>query len=236
MLLRPQSYRFLLTTIAFTLLVTPSAIAQSDAVVDLYTLCSNFPHNSRCKGYTAPTPLSKRPGISGVCILKTPQGQNKGDCKVTLGEKRITLYQEIGNPMTILENQRDTQAVTISTEQIGEMSFRSFVDHNWGGKLLGTLLFGASAGAVLAPDRQMAEIAFSYADPNLTKTVSNAMESEAKIVMRQSLGYELRSQLEQMTGKPAASDVAPALGNANQPSSTLPADAKVEIKDLPGAK
>jgi hypothetical protein len=237
-----------IATVCITALGQQATIAQANESIDLYTLCSNFPHNSRCKGYTAPIALDKRPGVSGVCTVKIPEANHKADCKITLGEKQITLYQEIGNPLSVLENKRDTQTIVIPAEQIGNLSFRTFVDQNIGGKVLSALLFGVSAASTFAPDKQMAEISFNYGAPVSDKaadkvsdqaadqTAPSTNPSEAKLVLRQTLGYELRTQLERMTGQTIESPELSAAKESFTAPSTPATNAKTEIRDLPSAQ
>jgi hypothetical protein len=67
---------------------TPVQALESE---DLYRLCSQFPHNAQCKGYEAPVPLEKRPGKMAACVVKLPESETKGACKVQVEDAEITL-------------------------------------------------------------------------------------------------------------------------------------------------
>ncbi|MBE9042345.1 hypothetical protein IQ235_16350, partial [Oscillatoriales cyanobacterium LEGE 11467] len=67
-----------------SLLFPTAIIAQEEELspTERFNLCSAFPLNSRCEGYTAPVSLKQRPGKEMVCHFNSGTTEKTGKCKV----------------------------------------------------------------------------------------------------------------------------------------------------------
>ncbi len=180
-------------------LAAPMLLRAMDSE-DLYQLCAAFPLNSQCKGYEAPVPLSQRSGKAAGCIVKGPEKETKGACKVSLENGEITLYQEIGTDLSILNNQKSTSVVQIPTQSVSRIQYRETKKLNAGNAVFNTLAFGL-IGLALTKKRTYAEIAVSYSDPSIT--ANGAAAGDVTLILDQKSGLAMRNQLEQATGKTA---------------------------------
>jgi hypothetical protein len=167
---------------------------------DLYRLCSAFPFNSQCKGYEAPVPLSQRSGKDAGCIIKGPESEIKGACKISVENNEITLYHETGAELSILNNQKSTVFVKIPTQSVSCLQYRETRKLNSGNAVFNTLAFGL-LGLALTKKRTYAEIAVNYNDPAIT--ANGASSGDVTLIFDQKNGLAMRSQLEQATGKTA---------------------------------
>ncbi len=180
-------------------LAAPLLVRAMDSE-DLYQLCAAFPLNSQCKGYAAPVPLSQRSGKDAGCIIKGPEKETKGACKVSLENDEITLYQEIGTDLSILNNRKSTSVVKIPTQSVSRIQYRETKKLNAGNAVFNTLAFGL-IGLALTKKRTYAEIAVSYGDPSIT--ANGAAAGDVTVILDQKSGLAMRAQLEQATGKTA---------------------------------
>jgi hypothetical protein len=163
---------------------------------DLYRLCSSFPHNSQCKGYEAPIALDQRSGKSGGCVIKTIQMEYKGACKVAMDSDNITIYQEYGDGLSVLKNDKATKSFKIPNSSVNAIQYREGKRSNTGAAVVNTLIFGLP-GLLLTPKKKYAEISTQHAAIELA---GSNLESTL-LVFDRDTGLEMRFQLEKNTGK-----------------------------------
>ncbi|VEP18870.1 Pentapeptide repeat protein [Hyella patelloides LEGE 07179] len=106
-----------ISTLVLSSFLSPSIFAQ-EAEVDLFTLCSKFPHNSKCKDFEAPIPLKERAGEAANCQVFLGDFQKNAACKIKLTEDTLTFYQEQGDKIEQLDDQRLTVEYSIPLERI----------------------------------------------------------------------------------------------------------------------
>lgn len=102
--------------LVFSSLLSPFSLAQEE--IDLFTLCSKFPQNSKCKNFEAPISLSTRPGEEASCQLFLGDFQNNAACKIDLTDDTLSFYQEQGDKIEQLDDERPTIEYNIPLSQI----------------------------------------------------------------------------------------------------------------------
>ena len=102
--------------LASSLLSIP--ISAREPEIDLFTLCSKFPQNSKCKNFEAPIPLEERDGQEASCRFVLGDFQENAGCKIKLTEDTLTFYQEQGDKIEQIDNKRMTIEYNIPLEQI----------------------------------------------------------------------------------------------------------------------
>ncbi|MFN6538698.1 MAG: hypothetical protein RM021_020430 [Nostoc sp. EkiNYC01] len=100
----------------------PAAIALDGE--KLYQLCSRFPLNSQCQGYETPISLGNHSGKTGNCIFKKNEVENRGLCKITVNETGITIYQETGKKLEIINDQKPTRTIEITATSVSRIEYR----------------------------------------------------------------------------------------------------------------
>ncbi|MEH2161180.1 MAG: hypothetical protein V7K38_09050 [Nostoc sp.] len=179
----------------------PAAIALDGE--KLYHLCSHFPLNSQCKGYEAPISLSDRLGKTGDCIFKNNEVENRGLCKITVNETGITIYQETGKELKIINEQKSTRTIQITPTSVSKIEYREDEKNNTGAQVVSTILFGI-AGSLLTPNKKVSEIQINYTSttPQDTSQEQQSVNS-LRVVVGRETGREMRSQLEKITDRQA---------------------------------
>jgi uncharacterized protein YjbI with pentapeptide repeats len=131
-----MKYKFLTLAclIITSVLTSKLSLAQNQTnAQDLYELCSKFPLNSRCEGIKTPIPLKERDGKEVICkftfdpgIFKQAQRHSvanlgfkqPGGCKLLTDGNILTIYQEQGEKIELLENKRSTSETKIKSDRI----------------------------------------------------------------------------------------------------------------------
>ncbi|MEM8723538.1 MAG: pentapeptide repeat-containing protein [Cyanobacteria bacterium P01_G01_bin.39] len=118
-----MNYKFFIPlslTLAAVLTTTASRAQIPETSNEIYKLCSKFPKNSRCKGIEVPISLKERSGEKVSCNFIFDPGQFKqvGACKITVEEQGITIYQEQGDKIELIEDQRATTEIKIPRDRI----------------------------------------------------------------------------------------------------------------------
>lgn len=162
-----------------------------------YQLCSRFPHNSQCKGYTVPVALKNRSGLESKCDGDSPQGRQEGDCKIVFYQDSLIVYIEQGESLSVLDNHRATSEVKIPYSQMQTLSYREFVDKQYGKKVAYALLVGGPAAAV--PDKPMAEVAVQYQAASETGEIIAGTTGQLSFTLERDKGFSVRSQIESQT-------------------------------------
>ncbi len=164
---------------------------QEISEVDLHSLCSRFPLNSRCEGYEAPVSLQQRQGSPAACILNELEEANySGDCKVSFTQDTLTIYLEEGDKLSILDNQRTTKKIEFNLSDIEGLTYQDYEQHNVGQLIGTTLLFGVW-GLLRHRADKYSRLDISFAEQE---------ESLLTVVSSRDIGIPLRSRLEQLTG------------------------------------
>ena len=110
--------KLLLTgTILVASLFSNSSLAR-ETEIDLFTLCSKFPLNSRCEGYETPIPLKERTGELATCKFNRGKSQKTERCKINLAESGLTIYQEEGKAIEQLDNQKISTESSIPLDKV----------------------------------------------------------------------------------------------------------------------
>lgn len=104
--------------------------AQSN---ELLKLCSQFPNNSKCEGIEAPIPLKERPGEETGCdFIFDPQKLDGEDCKIIADATGITVYQEVGDDLEVLDGEKNTIETKIISDRIFAANFQQWNKiHRW---------------------------------------------------------------------------------------------------------
>ena len=164
--------------------------AESVSEEELYTICSKYPHNSHCEGYSIPVPLSNRAGQEGVCALNDGQLSIADRCKLLIEEGAVSVYIEQGDRITAIENQRRTIEVSIPMEDINQLSYGEGESVNTGRVIANTLLWGALGAALTKPDKvSQVEITFFQDDAADVQAEPNSEELNVSVATIGSEGY-----------------------------------------------
>jgi hypothetical protein len=186
----------LLATVAL-----PNAVLAEDnqmSARELYNLCSMFPLNSRCEGYTPPIPLDDRSGDKGVCAMVISEEDRwGGECKVQVTDEMVIAYIEEGDRMALLDNEKATREITIPLQGITHLTYQE------GGAGLGkkiglTLLLGLP-GFLLADSDKNSTIEVTFTPSIESETATQTTQMFAWETNRRQ-GNSMRSKLEQVTG------------------------------------
>ncbi|MBW4605019.1 MAG: pentapeptide repeat-containing protein [Calothrix sp. FI2-JRJ7] len=129
--------------------------------VDLYNLCSKFPHNSRCKGYSIPISLEKRSGDKGECSTVFDNTKQTSSCKIVITSDRLLVYLEEGKKLDILDNERATREMVIPYNQVVSVDYLESHKDNTAA-FANTGLIGALIGAPFMEHKDLSEIEISY--------------------------------------------------------------------------
>ena len=131
-----MKYKFLTVVCLITTLVLSGkfGLAQEKPnAQELYSLCSKFPLNSRCEGIDKPIPLKARNGEEVVCNFTFDPGifnqpnrhsildlgfKQPGGCKIVASKDGLTIYQEQGEKIELLEDKRSTSKLEIERDRI----------------------------------------------------------------------------------------------------------------------
>jgi hypothetical protein len=178
-----------------SLVIGCSFPATAEDEVDIHTLCSKFPLNSRCQGYQIPVPLEERSGDLGECSLRTGETTKEGDCKVLLTEQKITIYMEEGEELEILQGQKTTREYNIAIKDITALSYKKESRTPTSRRVRNFLLFGVLGAALTRPDK-LAQIDIGFTDSSQNQPVANTLT----LLLKRDTGTTLKDRLMQLTG------------------------------------
>lgn len=162
----------------------------------LYQLCSSFPYNSQCEGYTAPIALDDRPGEEGSCFWGPVEAEQGGNCKLVTQADGITAYIEMGDELSVLGDRRSTQEVTVPYSQMQQLQYREFKQSNNGGRAVNTLLFGA-IGFFATRDKPVVEVTVEYQPTSATE--GSIVPERLGLIFDRDTGASIRTHLEAKT-------------------------------------
>lgn len=175
--------------------------------IDLYTLCSKFPLNSRCEGYEFPISLDDRPGDKGDCEFTVGSTTHEEDCKFTLSDEGVTVYAEEGPDLSVIGGDPATREINIPYETIALFDYLEYERENssasagLGGGLIGGIIAGLAYRA-----EQVSAIEIRYIDANAP---SDEQIGILSIMIDREPGIALRTQLEQSLDSIAGSALEP---------------------------
>ncbi|MEL6578797.1 MAG: pentapeptide repeat-containing protein [Cyanobacteria bacterium J06621_12] len=118
-----MNYKFLTTAtiILASVLTTQSGWSQDNKVdAELYEFCARFPSNSKCEGIETPISLESRDGEEFSCSFEFDPGEldQADECKVSFREDGITVYQELGEKLDLIDDERATKEIEIPRDRI----------------------------------------------------------------------------------------------------------------------
>lgn len=131
----------------------PSLSVEATSEEELYALCSKYPYNSQCEGYSLPIPLSSRSGKEGVCALSTGGMSVSDRCKVSIDGNIVSAYVEQGDEINALGGERRTAEFSIPTTAINQLFYAEGESINTGRVIANTLLWGVLGAALTKPDK-----------------------------------------------------------------------------------
>jgi hypothetical protein len=183
------------TTIAISQLwfAIPMLAEEEMSAEQQFRLCSAFPLNSRCEGYTIPVALKQRPGHEGVCKMQAGETATAGHCKILLTDGLITVFVEEGDKLALLDDKQATREISVAVSDVSNLSYRETKKINVGETVGMTLLFGLPGLLFSRPDH--------FAEINLV--LNNTTQSNLTaltLITDRNLGMNLRSSLERSTG------------------------------------
>lgn len=187
----------------FPLLLSETVFIPTATALDgkeLYQLCSSFPLNSQCKDYEAPVPLDNRSGKKADCVFKNNEKEKRGACKINVSETGITIYQETGETLEIINDKKSTRTIQIQPTSVSKIEYREDEKANVDAIVANTLLLGVS-GFPFNTRKKISEIQLNYTSitPQDTSPEQQNVDS-LRIFVGRGTGREMRSQLEKITG------------------------------------
>lgn len=113
---------FILSSINFFIILNlPLPAQSSNPEQALYNLCSRFPLNSQCKGYTPPVSLENRQGVKAKCLM--PNAEQAKDCSVLATANKLTVYVEYGKSLSVLGGKPDTKEFVFPMQTISYLGY-----------------------------------------------------------------------------------------------------------------
>ncbi|MFB2897265.1 hypothetical protein ACE1CI_30485 [Aerosakkonemataceae cyanobacterium BLCC-F50] len=200
----------LATSSLIVILALAPVSAQLVNEPDLAELCSTSPLNSRCTGYSREVALEKRPGEAGACVLIINGVNTETVCKLTITGQTIAAYYEFGDKVRAIDNEKATQEIQISPNNIKAIRYREAKKDNSTARVVNTIVFGLP-GLFGTRDKKVSEIEIEYI-PNseTTKTGSEtsvvsadspeATKNTLRIIVKRKTGEKLLTQLQELTG------------------------------------
>lgn len=185
-------------------LIAPRADAQGSTAQDntdyRFQLCSRFPHNSQCQGYTAPIPLKDRAGLEGKCNWQAAGIAQGGECRVATYQEGLIVYLEQGERLSVLGDRRSTNEVKIPYAQMQGLTYREFMQSKDVQRALYGALFGAEAAQLAVKDKAMSEVAVQYQLTSSTgEAIAGASLNQISFISDRARGGSVRSQIESKT-------------------------------------
>ena len=173
-------------------LIAPIELIQANEADRLFSLCSKFPHNSKCKNYQAPIPLKSRSGEEALCLF--PNQEEAEKCKVLLTEELLTFYVETGKALTVLEGAKNTQESSFAVSEIKSFSYSEKKKTD-----IGAVIAFGLWGLLAKKKTSTFNI---YFEPTETTEEVNATEKlpkKALFIVKRKIGREMRQDIEQKT-------------------------------------
>lgn len=178
--------------LSLTFIVPTQLSGQASEMDELFSLCSRFPHNSKCKDYTAPIPLKNRSGEEVSFLLGNQKELEKS--KVLLTEESLTFYVETGKGINVLDGAKDTKEVTFPLDAIKSFSY-SEKEKTDVGAVLAFGLFG-----LLSKEKTSTfNIHFKQIETTEEVKTTELMPRRAVFIVKRKIGRAIREDIEQKT-------------------------------------
>ncbi|MDJ0537093.1 MAG: hypothetical protein QNJ70_32200 [Xenococcaceae cyanobacterium MO_207.B15] len=178
--------------LSLTFIMPTQLSGQASEVDELFSFCSRFPHNSKCKDYTAPIPLKNRSGEEVLCLLGNQEELEK--CKFLLTEKLLTFYVETGKGINVLDGAKDTKEVTFPINALESFSYSEKKKTNTG-LVIAFGLFG------LLSNKKTSTFNLHFKQIETIEEVKTTelLPRRAIFVVKRKIGREIRKDIEQKT-------------------------------------
>lgn len=183
-----KNHLLAIAILSSTQLIIPFAFVQAEEAVDLYSLCSRFPHNSQCKNFQAPIALDRRSGKEAQCAIADSDKLAK--CKIKLKETTLNLYVENGDKLPILDDHKNTQEIIVPLANLKSFTYSERKKVNVG-KVLAFGVWGLLAKKKTAT--------FNFNVNPSKATLENKKLKQFAFVMSRDIGREFRQNIEQKT-------------------------------------
>jgi hypothetical protein len=187
---------FALATVTISQLgfIVPVLAEEEMTATELYRLCTAFPLNSRCEGYTPPVALKQRPGNEGICKVQAGETKNAGRCKILLTDELITIFVEEGDKLALLDDQRDTQEISVAVGDVSNLRYRETSKRDVEETIGLTLLVGLLPALLFSRPDHFSEITVGLTNTNPSNPTA------LTLITDRDLGMNLRTSLERSTG------------------------------------
>ncbi|MGB3238841.1 MAG: hypothetical protein WBB29_11125 [Geitlerinemataceae cyanobacterium] len=190
MIVHLQKLALAVATIAiapFWYAVPTLAEQEEMTALERFRLCTAFPLNSRCEGYTPPVALKQRPGNEAICQVLVGSIETAGNCKIVLTDETITIFVEEGEKLALLDDKRNTREIGIAVSDVSNLRYRetSKID-------IAEVLF-VTWFALFRPDK-FSEIEIAFTDN------THSGYSSVTVITDRELGMNLRTHVERSTG------------------------------------
>lgn len=170
-----------------------SAEGEEETGEERYSLCSKFPNNSKCEGFTAPVSLKTRSGEKGQCITSNLEESEK--CKIDITEESITLYMETGDKLTVLEEAKDTSEIIIPLDLVKSFTYSEENKIN-----VGAVLASGVWGLLSKKKTSTFNVRL---DKEKEATEENILPKQVVFAVKRGVGKETRKFLEEQLDQPA---------------------------------
>ena len=187
-----MKFRTLGLIFLFLSIVVPTKLAQASEADELFSLCSKFPYNSKCKDYKVPISLQNRSGEKALCLLNNQEETEK--CKVLLTEELLIFSVEIGEGMTVLDGAKDTQELKFPLRELESFSYSEKKKTDTGAVLAFGLL-----GLLAQKKTSTFNLYFQQTETTAEVTTTAKLPKRAIFVIKRKIGREMRQNIEQKT-------------------------------------
>ena len=178
--------------LSLTFIMPTQLSGQASEVDELFSFCSRFPHNSKCKDYTAPIPLNNRSGEEVSCLLGNQEELEK--CKVLLTEKLLTFYVETGKGINVLDGAKDTKEVTFPLDALESLSYSEKKKTDVGA----VIAFGLF-GLLSKKKTSTFNIHFKQIETTEEVKTTELLPRRAIFIVKRKIGRVIRKDIEQKT-------------------------------------
>ena len=187
-----MKFRAIGTILLSLSLIVPMELTQANEADRLFSLCSKFTYNSKCKNYQAPIPLKSRSGEEALCLF--PNQEEAEKCQVLLTEELLTFYVETGQELTVLEGAKNTQESIFPISAIESFSYSEKKKTDIGA----VIAFGLWG---LLAQKKTSTFNIYFEPTETTEEVNTTEKSPKKalFVVKRKIGREMRQNLEQKT-------------------------------------
>lgn len=178
--------------LSLTFIMPTELSGQASEADELFSLCSKFPYNSKCKDYTLPIPLKNRSGEEALCLLGNQEESEK--CKVLLTEELLTFYVETGKGINVLDGAKDTKEIAFPLNAIESFSYSEKKKTDVGAVIAFGLL-----GLLSQKKTSTFNIHFNQIERTEEVKTTELLPLRAIFVVKRNMGRTIRKDIEQKT-------------------------------------